>query len=92
MTAAASHEERMLVDGKLVESETGRTFENVNPATEEVLGEVADGSRVDMHRAIEGARRAFEETDSSTDRELRKRCLAQLQEALETDAKSYVRS
>ena len=38
-----------------------------------------------MHRAIDGARRAFDETDWSTDRELRKRCLTQLQEALEKD-------
>ena len=45
MTAAASHEQRMLVDGKLVESDTGRTFDNVNPATEEVIGQVADGSK-----------------------------------------------
>jgi aldehyde dehydrogenase (NAD+) len=49
MTAATRHEERMLVDGKLVESDTGRTFENINPATEEVLGQVADGSSADMH-------------------------------------------
>ena len=86
MTAAgAGHEERMLVDGKLVESETGRTFDNVNPATEEVLGQVADGSTADMHRAIDGARRAFDETDWSTNRDLRKRCLTQLQEALEKE-------
>ena len=71
MTAAANHEQRMLVDGKLVESATGKTFDNVNPATEEVLGPVADGSSADMHRAIDGARRAFDETDWSTNRELR---------------------
>ena len=85
MTAATSHEARMLVDGKLVESDTGRTFDNVNPATEEVLGQVADGSKADMHRAIDGARRAFDETDWSTDHELRKRCLTQLQDALENE-------
>ncbi len=85
MTAATSHEARMLVDGKLVESDTGRTFDNVNPATEEVLGQVADGSKADMHRAIDGARRAFDETDWSTDHELRARCLTQLQDALETE-------
>src|SRR3984957_12855132 len=85
MTAAASHEEHMLVDGKLVESETGRTFDNINPATEEVLGQVADGQSADMHRAIDAARRAFDETDWSTNHELRKRCLSQLQEALEKD-------
>jgi aldehyde dehydrogenase (NAD+) len=85
MTGATSHEERMLVDGKLVPSDTGRTFDNINPATEEVVGQVADGSSADMHRAIDGARRAFDETDWSTDHELRKRCLSQLQEALEKD-------
>ena len=31
MTAAASHEHRMLVGGALEESDTGRTFDNVDP-------------------------------------------------------------
>ena len=92
MTTATSHEERMLVDGKLVESDTGRTFENINPATEEVLGQVADGSSADMHRAIDGARRAFDETDWSTNHELRKRCLSQLQEALKRTARSCAKN
>src|SRR5690606_21346629 len=76
-----THESRMLIDGKLVEGEAG-TFANVNPATEEVLGEVADASAADMARAIDAARRAFDETTWSTDKELRKRCLLQLHEAL----------
>ena len=74
----------MLIDGKLVDGEAG-TFTNINPATEEVLGEVADASKADMHRAIDAARRAFDETDWSTDRAFRKRCLEQLQEALEAE-------
>ena len=74
-------EPRMMVDGKLVEGEAG-VFTNINPATEEVLGEVADASKADMHRAIDAARRAFDETDWSTNDALRKRCLEQLQEAL----------
>ena len=53
---------------------------------------MADGSSADMHRAIDGARRAFDETDWSTNHELRKRCLTQLQEALEKDRKSCARS
>ena len=85
MTAEASHEHRMLVDGELVESDTGQTFDNVNPATEDVIGLVSDGSKADMHRAIDSARRAFDETAWATDRELRKRCLSQLQDALEKD-------
>ena len=78
-------EVRMLIDGKLVEADSGKRFENINPANEEVLGEVADASATDMRRAIAAARRAFDETDWSTNRALRKRCLEQLQEALEAE-------
>ena len=77
-------ESRMLIGGKLVDGQAG-TFVNVNPATEDVLGEVADASKADMHRAIDAARRAFDDTDWSTNRALRKRCLEQLQEALEAE-------
>ncbi len=73
----------MLIDGKLVEAETGKTFDNVNPATEQVIGQAADGSLADMQRAIGAARRAFDETDWSTNRAFRQHCLQQLQEALE---------
>ena len=56
-----SGEVRMLIDGELVEAASGKRFENVNPATEEVLGEVADASADDMQRAIGAARRAFDD-------------------------------
>jgi aldehyde dehydrogenase (NAD+) len=76
----------MLVDGALVEAEGGATFEDVNPATEEVVGRVADASTADMARAIAAARRAFDETDWATDVAFRKRCLEQLQAGLEAEA------
>jgi aldehyde dehydrogenase (NAD+) len=79
------YESRMLIDGKLTEAESGRRFANINPATEEVLGEVADGSATDMDKAIGAARRAFDESGWTTDRALRKRCLLQLQEAIEAE-------
>jgi len=78
-------EVRMLIDGELVEADSGKRFDNINPANEEVLGQVADASADDMRRAIAAARRAFDETDWSTNRALRKRCLEQLQEALEAE-------
>ena len=84
-TTTVDPESNMLIDGKLVESSTGRTFDNVNPATEEVIGAVTDGSTADMQRAITAARRAFDETDWSTNRAFRKQCLEQLQDALETE-------
>jgi aldehyde dehydrogenase (NAD+) len=76
-------EHRMLIDGALCESSSGKTFDNINPATEEVIGPVADGTAADMERAIAAARRAFDETSWSTDRAFRKKCLVQLKEALD---------
>jgi aldehyde dehydrogenase (NAD+) len=84
-TQGFTPESRMLIDGKLVEAEGGKVFDNVNPANEEVLGQVADGSAQDMRRAIAAARRAFDESDWATNRSLRKRCLQQLQDALEAE-------
>ena len=78
-------ETRMLIDGKLVEASGGGTFENINPATEEVLGVVADGTREDMQAAVAAARRAFDTTSWSTDGAFRKACILQLQSALEAE-------
>jgi aldehyde dehydrogenase (NAD+) len=87
MTAGATirGEARLLIDGKLVDAESGKRFENINPATEEALGDVADASAEDMRTAIEAARRAFDDTDWSTNHAFRKRCLEQLQAALESE-------
>lgn len=82
-------EVRMLIDGELTEAASGRTFDNVNPATEEVLGPVADASIDDMRSAIDAARRAFDGSRWTTDRALRKRCLLQLQEALESEREEF---
>jgi aldehyde dehydrogenase (NAD+) len=75
-------ESRLLIDGKLVNATGGRTYPNVNPATEEVIGEVADATREDMDRAIAAARRAFDGTDWSVNLEKRAACLRQLHAAL----------
>src|SRR5690606_8039667 len=83
--AAARAETRMLVDGELVEAASGARFDNVSPATGRVLGGAAAAGAPDMQRAIGAARRAFDETDWSTDRAFRQRCLHQLQTALEAE-------
>jgi aldehyde dehydrogenase (NAD+) len=90
-TIPITGEARLLIDGELGDASSGRRFDNVNPATEEVLGQTADAGADDMDRAIAAARRAFDETSWSTDRELRKRCMAQLQAALE-DEKEELRA
>jgi aldehyde dehydrogenase (NAD+) len=84
-TLTVNPETRMLIDGELVDADSGKTFTNINPATEEAIGEVADASAAEMQRAIASSRRAFDETDWSTNHSFRKRCLEQLQEALDKE-------
>ncbi len=79
-------ESRLLIDGELRPAAGGGTFETVNPATEEVLGVVADGGPDDLEACLAGARRAFDETTWSTDVAFRVRCLRQLQAAFSAHA------
>ena len=75
----------MYIDGVLRESAAGATIDNVNPATEELLGTCADAGAADMDEAIAAARRAFDDTDWATNHEFRKRCLLQLHDALQAE-------
>ncbi len=76
------HEDRLLIDGELVAAENGATYETISPSTEEVLGTTADASVADAQRAIAAARRAFDTTEWSRDRDLRLRCMRQLHQAM----------
>jgi aldehyde dehydrogenase (NAD+) len=80
--APLNPETRLLIDGTLRAATGEGSFDNINPATEERLGACADGTAADMDEAIGAARRAFDESDWSTNSELRKRCLTQLHDAL----------
>ena len=51
---------KMFIDGKWVEAASGKTFPTYNPATGEVLAQIAEGDREDIDRAVKAARRAFE--------------------------------
>lgn len=48
----------LFIDGEFVDG-TGTAFKTINPATEEVLSEVAEGSIEDIDRAVKAARRAY---------------------------------
>ena len=71
---------RLLIDGRLVETE--RTFTSVNPATGEVIGEAPDASVAEAEAAVLAARGAFDTTRWATDRDFRVTCLNQLYQAL----------
>jgi aldehyde dehydrogenase (NAD+) len=51
----------LLIGGKWLDSVSGKTFETTNPATGEVICNVAEGDKADVDLAVAAARKAFEE-------------------------------
>ncbi|MEH7275184.1 aldehyde dehydrogenase family protein [Neobacillus vireti] len=56
-----SKPKKMLINGKWVEALSGETSQTYNPATGEVITSVAKGGKEDIDRAVNAARKAFEE-------------------------------
>ncbi|MBI3369564.1 MAG: aldehyde dehydrogenase family protein, partial [Burkholderiales bacterium] len=52
---------RLLIDGQWVDAQQGGTFPTLNPATEEVVGEIASAGEADVDLAVRAARRALDE-------------------------------
>ncbi len=52
---------RLLIDGERVDALSGATFATVDPSSGEELAQVAEGRAEDVARAVEAARRAFED-------------------------------
>ena len=52
---------QLFIDGQWVPAQSGRTFETLNPATEEVIAQVAEGDGADVELAVRAARKAFDE-------------------------------
>ncbi len=59
MTTANSIQTKLYIDGKWVDALDGKTYAVINPATEEVLWEVAYGGRAETKVALEAAAKAM---------------------------------
>ncbi|RUW63502.1 aldehyde dehydrogenase [Mesorhizobium sp. M7A.F.Ca.US.008.03.1.1] len=57
--SAIRFRDKAFIDGKTVAARSGRTFASVNPATGEVLAEVASCGEEDIDLAVAAARRSF---------------------------------
>ncbi|MFC4595819.1 aldehyde dehydrogenase family protein [Sphingobium tyrosinilyticum] len=78
-------EGKLYIDGQLRAAEGGKTYEDIGPWTGEVVGHAADASVADMEEAIVAARRAFDETDWSTNHPLRRGLVAKLGEKMKAN-------
>ena len=59
MATATARLKRMYIDGKWCAADNGKTLGVINPATEEVLEEIAYGGRAEVRRALEAAHKAM---------------------------------
>ncbi len=51
---------KLLIDGKWVSAQSGKTFETLNPSTGQVIARVAEAGKADVDKAVKAARKAFE--------------------------------
>jgi aldehyde dehydrogenase (NAD+) len=58
-TQAPTMQTKILIDNKWVDSVSGKTFETINPATGDVLANVAEADAADVDLAVKAARKAF---------------------------------
>lgn len=87
---AAVQRERMLVDGRWVESADGRYLAVENPANRSVIAEVPRGGAEDVDRAVRAAHEAFAGWKLVAPRE-RGRLLMKIADAMEARAEALAR-
>ena len=51
---------QLFIGGKWLDAASGKTFDTIHPATEEVIAQVAEGDAADVDLAVEAARDAFD--------------------------------
>jgi aldehyde dehydrogenase (NAD+) len=75
------------IGGQWLPAKSGKTFETVNPATEEVIAQVAEGDAADVDAAVQAARDALENGPwSRMDARDRGRLMYRLADLLEEEA------
>jgi len=56
-----SSPKKLLINGEWVDAASGKTFDAIDPATGESVAQVGEGDKEDINRAVQAARRAFDE-------------------------------
>jgi aldehyde dehydrogenase (NAD+) len=80
-------QEPMLINGKWVDSVSGKTFATINPATGETICQVAEGDKADVDLAVKAARKAFDGGPwSKMTAAERGRCINRLADLIEQNA------
>jgi aldehyde dehydrogenase (NAD+) len=77
---------KLLINNQWIESEAGKTFATINPATGDKICEVSEAIAVDVDKAVKAARSAFEGSWRKTRASERGRLLHRLADLIESNA------
>jgi acyl-CoA reductase-like NAD-dependent aldehyde dehydrogenase len=82
---------QLLIAGEFVDAADGRTFETIDPSTEEVVDQVAHAGPEDVRRAVEAATAALEGKWGSAPPSKRERLMHRLADLVEENADELAR-
>jgi acyl-CoA reductase-like NAD-dependent aldehyde dehydrogenase len=82
---------QLLIGGEWTDAADGRTFETIDPSTEDVIDEVAQAGADDVRRAVESARAALEGKWGSMPAAGRERLMHRLADLVEENADELAR-
>jgi aldehyde dehydrogenase (NAD+) len=79
----------LFINGKWVSPQSKKKFASINPATEEVLAKVSQGSQADVDKAVKAARVAYNKVWSKTKRKERAKYLFRIARLLQERAREF---
>ncbi len=59
-TATIKFPSELFINGRFVKAQSGKLFPTINPATGQILAEIAEGDRYDIDLAVKAARQSFD--------------------------------
>src|SRR5688500_5291427 len=81
------HQTQCFIGGQWIPAQSGKTFDTLNPATEETIASVAEGDAADIDLAVKAARKQFDGGDwSKMDARDRGRLINKLADLIEEEA------
>src|SRR5947207_3486581 len=81
------HQTQCFIGGQWIPAQSGKTFDTINPATEETIASVAEGDAADIDLAAKAARKAFDSGDwPKMDARDRGRLISKLAELIREEA------
>src|SRR5256885_4928495 len=81
------HQTQCFIGGQWIPAQSGKTFDTLDPSTEEVIASVAEGDAADIDLAVKAARKQFDGGEwSKMDARDRGRLMNKLADALEEEA------